>query len=263
LILLPTRELAAQCIGMMETFAKFTNITSALITGGTKNTNSQAAELRTRPDLVVATPGRLLDHVTNSPGITLDDIEFLCLDEADRLLDLGFQDEIMELVKTCPVQRQTLLFSATLNHAKVDDLVRLSLKNPVRVRIGETEPLQRLVQEFIRIRAGNEGVHREAVLLALLSRTFQRNCIVFFDRKATAHRLMIICGLMGISCAELHGNLTQPQRLSALEAFRKGEVNILLATDLAARGLDIDSIETVINFEMPSQLDVYTHRIGT
>ena len=270
LILTPTRELAAQCLGMMTTLAQFSKIRSALVVGGSKNVQAQIAELRARPQVVVATPGRLLDHVLNSTGVSLEDIEFLILDEADRLLDLGFQDEVQELVKACPIQRQTMLFSATMN-TKVDDLIKLSLKRPVRIRVSDKdkkaadkdlEVAPRLEQEFIRIRAGNEGINREGMLLALLTRTFSTQTIVFFDTKAKAHRMMILCGLCGIKCAELHGNLTQAQRLEALEQFRKGEVDVLLATDLAARGLDIDRVTTVVNFEMPSQVETYIHRIG-
>ena len=243
LILTPTRELAAQCLGMMATLSQYTKLTSALVVGGSKNVNAQMAELRARPQVVVATPGRLLDHITNSAGVSLEDVEFLVLDEADRLLDLGFQEEVTEIINACPVNRQTLLFSATMN-TKVDDLIKLSMKRPVRVRISDKdstssgkdlEVAPRLEQEFIRIRSGNEGVNREAMLLALLTRTFPTETIVFFDTKAKAHRMMILCGLCGIKCAELHGNLTQAQRLEALELFRKGDVDVLLATDLAAR----------------------------
>jgi ATP-dependent RNA helicase DDX27 len=201
----------------------------------------------------------------------MDDVEFLVLDEADRLLDLGFQDEVHEIVKSCPAERQTMLFSATMS-TKVDELIRLSLKRPVRIsatdkeRSGRpnngVEVAPRLEQEFVRVRAGNEGVNREGMLLALLTRTFRDRVIVFFDTKSAAHRLMIVCGLCGIKCAELHGNLTQVQRLEALEAFREGSVDVLLCTDLAARGLDISGVEAVINFEMPSQVETYVHRIG-
>lgn len=266
-ILTPTRELAAQCLGMLTTLAQFTKLRATLITGGTKNSAAQASDLRSRPDIVVATPGRLLDHVTNTPGVTLDDVEFLILDECDRLLDLGFQDEVHEIVKACPVQRQTLLFSATLTTG-VDDLIQLSLKRPVRIRItdkkdrSDLEVAPRLEQEFVRIQANNEGVNRQGILLALLTRTFSKQTIVFFDTKAVAHRMMILCGLCGLQCAELHGNLTQQQRLQALEDFTQGKVDILLATDLAARGLDIKGVKAVINFEMPSQVETYIHRIG-
>ena len=155
---------------------------------------------------------------------------------------------------------------------KVDELIKLSLKRPVRIQATDksntalssagVEVAPRLEQEFIRIRPGNEGVNREGMLLALLTRTFKSRVIVFFETKSLAHRLMIICGLCGIKCSELHGNLTQVQRLEALEAFREGSVDVLLATDLAARGLDIPGVEAVVNFEMPSQVDTYVHRIG-
>jgi len=277
LILAPTRELAAQCLGMISSLAQFTHLRAALIVGGSKNVPSQAAELRARPDIIVATPGRLLDHVTNSAGFDLSELEFLVLDEADRLLDLGFQDEVFEIVKSCPVNRQTLLFSATMS-TKVDDLVKLSLRRPVRIRVSDKnaaingskesssgrdlEVAPHLEQEFVRIRSGNEGINREAILLALLTRTFTTQTIVFFDTKVVAHRIMVLCGLCGIKCSELHGNLTQPQRLEALESFRKGDVNVLLATDLAGRGIDIPNVDAVVNFEMPNQVSSYVHRIG-
>ena len=251
------------------TLAQYSNLRASLIVGGAKNVQSQASELRTGPDIVVATPGRLLDHITNSAGVTLEAVEFLVLDECDRLLQLGFQEEVHEIVKACPSERQTLLFSATLN-TNVDELVKLSLKRPVRFKISgkhesnstEVEVAERLEQEFVRVRTGNEGINREGMLLGLLTRTYVSRTIVFFDTKAQAHRMMILCGLCGIKCAELHGNLTQLQRLTALEEFRKGDVDILLATDLAARGLDIDRVQSVINFEMPSQVETYVHRIG-
>jgi len=264
LIITPTRELAAQCVGMHNSLGRFTELRASLIVGGSKNSKFQATELRTRPDTVVCTPGRLLDHITNSPGVHLDDIEFLVLDEADRLLQLGFTDEVMEIVNACPIRRQTLLFSATMN-TKVDDLVKLSLKRPVRIAISSNpnkslEVAPRLTQEFIRIRP-SYGKCREAILLSVLTRNFKTRTIVFFDTKSAAHRFFIIGGLCGIKCAQIHGNLTQVQRLEALEAFRNQEVDILMATDVAARGLDINGVETVINFEMPP-VESYIHRIG-
>jgi len=265
LILAPTRELAAQCISMMTSLARFTSLTSCLIVGGAKNVNAQAAELRNRPDVVVATPGRLLDHVTNSQSVDFDEVSMLVLDEADRLLELGFVEEVTEIIKSIPVNRQTMLFSATFG-TKVDELIKLSLKKPVRVRAGRentdshVEVAPRLEQEFIRIRSGNEA-NREAMLLSLLTRTFKSRVICFFDTKVAAHRMMIIAGLCGIKVGELHGNLTQVQRLEALEAFKNGEMEVLFCTDLAARGLDVNNVQAVINYEMPN-VTTYVHRIG-
>lgn len=266
LILTPTRELAAQCVGMLEGLCS-KQFAIALVVGGSRNMNAQVVSLQ-RASVIVATPGRILDHLTNSIGVDLTRLRCLVLDEADRLLDLGFSEEVHEIVKLCPSQRQTMLFSATMN-TNVDDLIQLSLKRPVRVHIGDSNTSRksvqiapRLTQEFVRVRASQEGLHREAMLMALLTRTFTERTIVFFDTKVLAHRLFIICGLAGISCAELHGNLSQAQRLQALEDFGTGDCQVLLATDLAARGLDISSVRAVINFEMPTQSSTYVHRIG-
>ena len=283
LILCPTRELAAQCLSMMVAMTSHVKpegyITGCLIVGGAKNVQAQAAQLKARPDVVVATPGRLVDHILNSHSFELSSLEFLVLDEADRLLELGFHEEVNEIVKHCPTQRQTMLFSATMD-TKVDDLVNLSLKRPIRVAVsnrkkhgvtsfssqtsnatGRVEVAPRLEQEFVRIRPGNEG-NREAIMLSLLTRTYKNRAICFFDTKATAHRFRILAGLVGILCTELHGDLTQPQRLEALEAFRKGDVDVLLATDLAGRGIDIPDVDAVLNFDMPSRIASYVHRIG-
>ncbi|CAM9210670.1 unnamed protein product [Phaeothamnion confervicola] len=272
LVVTPTRELAVQVHSMGEALARFTDIRCCLITGGAKNLRSQEAELRGRPDIVVCTPGRMVDHLTNSHGVHLDDLEILVLDEADRLLELGFQDEVAALIKSCPRGRQSMLFSATMN-TKVDELVRLSLNKPMRVKADPVNQVaQRLVQEFVRIRKSRE-VDREAILLSLLCRTFTTRTIVFFDTKAQAHRAMLVLGMAGVAAAELHGNLTMAQRLEAMERFKAGDVHVLVATDLAARGLDIAAsrfllpshflaVHTVINYEMPRTRDTYIHRVG-
>jgi len=275
LILSPTRELAAQSLSMLVAFSRFILprdfIRGCLIVGGAKNVKSQSSFLKSRPDIVVATPGRLLDHLINSTGFSLDDLQFLVLDEADRLLELGFADEIQEIIKLLPTsndKRQTMLFSATLADTKVDDLIRLSLKRPVRIAVSSktekkaVEVAPRLEQEFVRIRLSQE-TNREAILLSLLTRTYQnQRLIVFFDTKNMAHRFRIIAGLLGLQCEELHGDLTQPQRLEALHNFREGQVNVLLATDLIGRGIDVPNVDAVINYDMPNQIANYIHRIG-
>ncbi|KAF1786242.1 P-loop containing nucleoside triphosphate hydrolase [Phytophthora cactorum] len=252
MIICPVRELATQCQSMLEQLARFTDITARWLL---------EAELRNRPDVVVCTPGRMIDHLRNSKSVHMDDLEILVLDEADRLLELGFTEEVLELVRMCPVQRQTMLFSATMT-SKVDQLIDLSMKRPVRI---STDPLfdmaKHLVQEFVRIRPNRED-DREAILLALCTRTFRSNTIVFMETKSHAHRMMIIFGLAGIKAAELHGNLQQRDRLEALQKFRDGTVDILLCTDIAARGIDVRGVHAVINYEMPKDITTYVHRVG-
>lgn len=260
MIICPVRELATQCQSMLEQLSRFTDVTCALAVGGLP-LKAQELELRLRPDVVICTPGRMIDHLRNSKSIHMDDLEILVLDEADRLLELGFTEEVMELVRMCPVARQTMLFSATLT-SKVDQLVSLSMKRPVRI---STDPLfdmaKHLVQEFVRIRPNRED-DREAILLALCTRTFRTNTIVFMETKIHAHRMMIIFGLAGIKAAELHGNLQQKERLEALQNFRDGSVDILLCTDVAARGIDVKGVHAVINYEMPKDITTYVHRVG-
>ncbi|CAL5202151.1 unnamed protein product [Lathyrus oleraceus] len=260
LILTPTRELAAQVHSMIEKLAQFTDIRSCLIVGGL-STKVQEAALRSMPDIVVATPGRMIDHLRNSMSVDLDDLAVLILDEADRLLELGFSAEIQELVRVCPRKRQTMLFSATMTE-EVDDLIKLSLSKPLRLSADPSakRPAS-LTEEVVRIRRMRE-VNQEAVLLAMCTKTFTSKVIIFSGTKQAAHRLRIIFGLSGLKAAELHGNLTQAQRLEALEQFRKQQVDFLVATDVAARGLDIIGVQTVINFACPRDLTSYVHRVG-
>ncbi|GAA5814296.1 hypothetical protein MFLAVUS_007790 [Mucor flavus] len=202
-----------------------------------------------------------LFHVRNSTGFRLDACGILVMDEADRMLEDGFADELGEIIKSCPKGRQTMLFSATMTD-NVDQLVRMSLNNPVRLFVDPSnQAASRLIQEFVRIRQTRES-DRAAVLLALCRKTFKEKVVVFFRSNAAAHQMKILFGLMGLSAAELQGNLTQEQRLEALERFRDNEVNYLLATNLAARGLNIKGIETVINYNMPTQFAHYLHRVG-
>ncbi|KAL8514744.1 hypothetical protein ACS0TY_013722 [Phlomoides rotata] len=261
LILTPTRELAVQIHSMIGKLAQFiTDIRCCLVVGGL-STKVQEAALRTSPDIVVATPGRMIDHLRNSMSVHLDELAVLILDEADRLLELGFSAEIRELVKLCPKRRQTMLFSATMTE-KIDELVKLSLNKPLRLSADpSTKRPAALIEEVVRIRRMREG-NQEAVLLALCTKTFTSKVIIFSGTKKAAHRLKILFGLAGLKSAELHGDLTQAQRLDALEIFRKQQVDFLIATDVAARGLDIIGVQTVINFACPRDLTSYVHRVG-
>ncbi|KAH7849415.1 hypothetical protein Vadar_017513 [Vaccinium darrowii] len=260
LILTPTRELAVQVHSMIQKIAQFTDIRCCLVVGGL-STKTQEAALRSMPDIVVATPGRMIDHLRNSMSVDLDDLAVLILDEADRLLELGFNAEIRELVRLCPKRRQTMLFSATMTE-EVDELIKLSLTRPLRLSADpSTKRPATLTEEVVRIRRMLE-VNQESVLLALCSKTFTSQVIIFSGTKQAAHRLKILFGLVGLKAAELHGNLTQTQRLDALEVFRKQQVDFLIATDVAARGLDIIGVKTVINFACPRDLTSYVHRVG-
>ena len=265
LVLLPTRELATQCMAMTEQLGKYADIRCALVVGGLSMA-LQEQTLRQRPDIVLATPGRLIDHMRNTARVHLDELEVLVLDEADRLLELGFVDELREIVKMCPRQRQTMLFSATLSPS-LTDLVLLSLNQPVKVTIDPFDSVvERLTQEFVRIKqkgsVEEETREREAVVLALCQRSLKQRVLVFCQSKDECHRLFLLFSFFQLRAAELQGNLTQSQRSEALELFKSGAVHFLICTDLASRGLDIAGVSAVINTSMPAQLRLYIHRVG-
>ncbi|KAI5808603.1 P-loop containing nucleoside triphosphate hydrolase protein [Peziza echinospora] len=260
LVLCPTRELAMQCHAVAVKLAQFTDIRFALAIGGL-NLKAQEAELRARPDVIIATPGRFIDHMRNTAGVTVDSIEILVMDEADRMLEDGFADELNEIISSIPTSRQTMLFSATMTDS-VDQLIRLSLNRPVRLMIDtKNSTVSTLVQEFIRIRPNREHM-RLAMLLDLCKNVYRKRCIIFFRSKALAHKTRIMFGLMNLKAAELHGSLSQEQRVKSVELFRTSQVDFLLATDLASRGLDIKNVDTVINFESPQSHEIYLHRVG-
>ena len=270
-VLCPTRELAIQCHSVGQALARFMDVRFCLCVGGL-SLKAQEAELKRRPDILVATPGRLIDHMRNSSSFGMEDVEILVMDEADRMLEDGFQDELNEIVRMCPAKRQTMLFSATMTE-DVDQLVRLSLRQPVRLFVDpKRATAAKLVQEFVRVRVPSQARGRElqeaedqqraSLLLTLCMRTFRAQVIIFVRSKKLAHQLKILFGLLGLSAAELHGDLSQEQRLQSLSQFRDGKVDFLLATDLASRGIDIRGVQTVINYDMPAQMEPYLHRVG-
>lgn len=208
-VLVPTRELGVQCFGVVKKLASFTDIRSALLVGGL-SLKSQEASLRTRPDIVVATPGRLIDHIRNSMSFSLDAVDILVLDEADRMLEEGFADQLSEIIRSCPLSRQTMLFSATMTDS-VDALVKMSLNKPVRLFVDpKRSTARRLIQEFVRVRTGKES-ERPALLVSLCKRTFKHKVIIFLRNKKLAHQMRILFSLLGMKSEELHGDLTQDQ----------------------------------------------------
>ena len=240
----------------------FVDIRCALVVGGL-SLKEQESQMRSRPEVVVATPGRMIDLLMNSRAVDLDDLAALVLDEADRLLEMGFMDEVKTVVKLCPKKRQTLLFSATMTD-QVKRLAAVSLQQPVRLAADKANRAPKdLTQEIVRLKAA-QADHKEAALLALCARSLSAGrVIVFCDRKQKAHRIRVLFGLANLpAAAELHGNMAQEDRLLSLERFRKAEVKFLVCTDVAARGLDIVGVETVVNFDAPKQLATYLHRIG-
>jgi len=259
-ILMPTRELAVQCHTVARKLASFTDITIAQLVGGL-SLREQETALRTRPDIIIATPGRFIDHMRNSPSFTLSTLEILVLDEADRMLDDGFADELNEILTSIPRSRQTMLFSATMT-TRVESLIRLSLNQPVRLVINPPKrTVTTLTQEFVRLRPGRED-KRLAYLIHLCRTTYTSQTIIFFRQKALAHRIRVLFSLLDLRAAELHGSMTQEQRLSALTAFRSGAAHFLLATDVASRGLDIPNVSTVVNYTAPQNATIYLHRVG-
>ena len=264
LILLPTRELAVQCYEVSGKLAAFSDVSVALIAGGLPM-RPQEAELRRRPEIVIATPGRLIDHLENTPQFNLDSIEILVLDEADRMLEAGFEAELERIVAACPSPpgRQTLLFSASMTE-NVEDLIRLAMNSPIKLFVDAQGALAKnLAQEFVRIRESRDTeTDRLSILLALCSRSFHNGCIVFVPTKQLAHKFRVILGLAGLSAGELHGDLSQGERTAALEKFKRAELDYLVCTDVAARGLDIPGVKSVLNYAMPADYRQYLHRVG-
>merc|ERR1712032_1065260 len=258
LVLVPTRELGVQVYQVTRQLAQFTSVEVALSVGGL-DLKTQESLLRRNPDIVIATPGRLIDHVKNTPTFSLENIEVLILDEADRMLEEAFMEQMKEIVRSCSRTRQTLLFSATMTD-QVEQLATVSLNKPVKVFVDSNKVVAwNLRQEFVRVRREEE---REALLAALVCRTFRDHTMVFIQTKAQCHRLHIVLGLLGVRVGELHGNMSQPQRMETLQRFKEEQLDVLLATDVAARGLDIRGVKTVINFTMPTTLEHYIHRVG-
>jgi ATP-dependent RNA helicase RhlE len=255
LILAPTRELAVQIEDEIHGLAYHTSVTSAAVYGGVE-LGPQERALKAGVDIIVATPGRLMDHMRQQ-NADLSGIELLILDEADRMMDMGFWPDVRRIISALPSERQTLLFSATMPEAIVHQALEIA-RNPKYVQVGQ------------RSRAARSITHRAEIVepsakLDWLIQHLRRPegpVLVFSRTKIGADRLSQRLASAGIRCTALHADRTQDQRRVAVEGFRGGRYKVLVATDIAARGLDIDGIHTVINYELPDSPETYVHRVG-
>ncbi|MEN6472857.1 MAG: DEAD/DEAH box helicase [Syntrophaceae bacterium] len=255
LILSPTRELAAQTHDAIRALGRHTRVRSTVIFGGV-NMNPQIEALKRGADIVVACPGRLLDHM-NQRHIDLSALQTLIVDEADRMFDMGFLPDLRRIVRQIPSKRQTLLFSATMPD-EIRHLAGDMLNNAVTVQVDHTKPVATIAHALYPV-----PQHlKTALLKTLLKRTVTDSVIVFTRTKHRAKRLAEQLSQSGFSATSLQGNLSQNQRQNAITGFRAGSYQILVATDIAARGIDVAAVSHVINYDMPDTADAYTHRIG-
>jgi len=255
LIVTPTRELAEQIHDSIHDLARGTNIRSATIYGGV-GPGPQISALRSGVEILVACPGRLLDLIEQG-YIKLDGVEVLVLDEADRMFDMGFLPSVKRILKYVPARRQTMLFSATFPN-EIEQLAAQSLRQPQRIAIGLSRPVQTVTHALFPV-----PQHLKAgLLLELLKRTDTASVLIFARTRHRAHRLSQQIARAGYRVTSLHSDRTQGQRQSALNGFKNGTYQIMVATDIAARGLDVETISHVINFDMPDTADAYIHRIG-
>jgi ATP-dependent RNA helicase RhlE len=256
LVLTPTRELAAQVEESVRTYGKYMPARSLVVFGGV-NINPQISALAGRIDILVATPGRLLDHV-GQRTVDLSGIEVLVLDEADRMLDMGFIRDIRRILGLLPKRRQNLLFSATFSD-EIRALADGLLNDPASVEVARRNTASELVEQSVHL--VEKGAKRH-LLSHLIRRHDWRQVLVFTRTKHGANRLAEQLGKDGIEAAAIHGNKSQNARTRALGAFKEGSLPVLVATDIAARGLDIDQLPQVVNFELPDVPEDYVHRIG-
>ena len=256
LVVTPTRELATQVAESFETYGRGLDLYVTVIFGGVGQ-DKQVKELRQGVDILVATPGRLLD-LMNQRLVSLQAVEVLVLDEADRMLDMGFIHDVKKILAALPTQRQTLFFSATMPD-EIQSLVKSILKNPARVAVAPvSSTAERVEQKVFFVHSGD----KRSLLVKLLEDPSVTRALVFTQMKHVANRVMEHLEKAGISAAAIHGNKSQSARERALEGFKAGSVRVLVATDVAARGIDVEQISHVINYDLPNVPETYVHRIG-
>lgn len=256
LVLTPTRELAAQVHDNIREYSKYVNIKSTVIFGGV-NAKPQISTLKNGIDILVATPGRLLDLI-NQKFIRLDNIEYFVLDEADRMLDMGFIHDIKKLLALLPTNRQSLFFSATMPN-NIKTLSEQILHKPEKIAVNPVSSTAETIQQYLYY---TNRADKNALLLHILENPDMQQVLLFSRTKHGADRIVKNLLKKDISSAAIHGNKSQNQRQKALNSFKTGTVRVLVATDIAARGIDIDKLEYVVNFDIPNESETYVHRIG-
>jgi len=256
LILTPTRELADQVADNVHNYAKYTALRSIVVFGGV-DMNAQADALRRGVEILIATPGRLLDHVQQK-NTQLGQVQMLVLDEADRMLDMGFLPDLQRILNLLPKERQTLLFSATFSN-EIKKLSSSYMRNPVTIEVAQRNSTATNVRQIVfEVPEGD----KHAAVVQLIRERGLKQVIIFCNSKIGAGRLSRLIERDGIVASAIHGDKSQNERMQALEAFKKGEIVALVATDVAARGIDISDLPAVINFDLPFSAEDYVHRIG-
>src|SRR3989344_1318065 len=256
LVLAPTRELAAQIGQSFAAYGRFLHFKHTVIFGGVGQ-GPQVAALRRGVDILVATPGRLLD-LMNQRHVKLTNVEFFVLDEADRMLDMGFITDVRKIVSALPHKRQSLFFSATMS-SPVGELARRLLTNPIHVQVApQATTVEKVEQKVFFV----DQVKKDELLVDLLKQEHLKCVLVFTRTKHRANKVAMMLTKNNIRADAIHGNKSQSQRIKALQSFKSGHVPVLVATDIAARGIDIDNISHVINYELPNEPESYVHRIG-
>jgi ATP-dependent RNA helicase RhlE len=256
LVLEPTRELAAQVETAFRDFGRFTDLRATVVHGGV-GYGRQRSEIQGGTDIVIATPGRLMDFLQEGT-LRLDALKILILDEVDRMLDMGFVKDVKKIIGRCPKERQTLFFSATVP-PEIEEVARFALRNPARVEIGVARTVnQSVTHAFYPV----SQLKKFDLLVALLEKTDFQSCLVFSRTKHGADKIARKLKAANHSVAVLHANRSQSQRVEALEGFKSGKYEVMVATDIAARGIDVAGVSHVINYDIPANPEDYVHRIG-
>ena len=269
LVLVPTRELGNQVRKVIEELTEFTHLNSTVLIGGVHE-SLQQKWLENHPDLIVATPGRLIDQLEKNQ-LDLLNVEYLVIDEADRMLDMGFVTDVSSIITMVPAERQAMLFSATMENPQVLDFASHILDEPVRVEVGQARSIPATIRQVCYLADSQE--HKFNLLMTLMlpyqssayhkaSDPEEGKVLLFANTRNDSEQLAERLHANGIACSVLHGDLTQKERNQKVRHFQGGRLSVLVATDVAARGLHIDAIDTVINYDMPRNAEIYVHRAG-